>query len=231
MTVRPLMEVPIRFPAHVIGVVLMAGCAGIERAPMQKAPAATPAEAVVSIEPRAVTAVTPTGPLPSLMVEGGAVASAPVERPAASARTGLAGGNPAKPAVSRPPDTAKTAASPPPAALPVMKQTPLPIVRPAVPPQLDLKALETRLKETKAIGVFTKLALKNQIDDLLERFRAFYQGRIKTSLVELRRSFDMLVMKTLALLQDADPPLAGALASSRESIWGILSDRVKFATL
>jgi len=28
-----------------------------------------------------------------------------------------------------------------------------------------------------------------------------------------------------------DPPLAGALASSRESIWGILSDRAKFATL
>ena len=106
-----------------------------------------------------------------------------------------------------------------------------PVVKPAVPPPLDLKSLEIRLKETKAIGVFTKLALKNQIDDLLERFRAFYQGRIRTSLVELRRSFDMLVMKTLALLQDADPPLAGALASSRESIWGILSDRAKFATI
>jgi hypothetical protein len=85
-------------------------------------------------------------------------------------------------------------------------------VKPAPTPPLDLKSLETRLKETKAIGVFTKLALKNQIDDLLERFRAHYQGRIKTSLAELRRSFDMLVMKTLALLQDADWPLAGALA-------------------
>jgi len=38
-------------------------------------------------------------------------------------------------------------------------------------------------------------------------------------------------MKTLALLQDADPPLAGALASSRESIWGILSDPAKFSTV
>jgi hypothetical protein len=38
-------------------------------------------------------------------------------------------------------------------------------------------------------------------------------------------------MKTLALLQDADPPLAGALASSRESIWGVLSDPVKLNTL
>jgi hypothetical protein len=119
-----------------------------------------------------------------------------------------------------------------PAPPPVKTQPPAPpLLRPVVPPSLDLKSLETRLKETKAIGVFTKLALKNQIDDLLERFRAFYQGRMVISLVELRRSFDMLVMKTLALLQDADPSLAGALASSRESIWGVLSDRTKFATL
>ena len=202
-------EAPFCLPGLAIGVVLMAGCAGIERAPLHGAPTTAPAEAIVSIEPRAVPTAPPAGPSPSSMVEGGAVASAPVARPAQPARPGSTGGNVAKPAASTPPAPAKVAASPP----------------------LDLKSLETQLKETKAIGVFTKLALKNQIDDLLERFRAFYQGRIKTSLAELRRSFDMLVMKTLALLQDADPPLAGALASSRESIWGILSDPAKFSTV
>jgi hypothetical protein len=105
-----------------------------------------------------------------------------------------------------------------------------PAAQPA-PPPLDIKSLETRLRETGAISVFSKLALKNQIEDLLERLRAFYQGRIQTSLVELRRSFDLLVMKTLALLQDADPPLAGAIASSRESIWGVLSDPAKLESL
>jgi hypothetical protein len=160
------------------------------------------------------------------------VASAPVARTAEPARPGSTGASLAKPAVSTPPAPARLAASPPPAAPPVKTQPPAPpVVKPAVPPPLDLKALETQLKETKAIGVFAKLALKNQIDDLLEQFRAFYQGLIKTSLVALRRSFDMLVMKTLALLQDADPPLAGALASSRESIWGILSDPAKFAAV
>ena len=99
------------------------------------------------------------------------------------------------------------------------------------PPPLDLKSLETRLRETKAIGVFTKLTLKNQVDDLLDRFRAFYDGRLKTSLVELRRSYDLLVLKVLALLQDADQQLAGAIATSRESIWGILSNREKFAAV
>ena len=105
---------------------------------------------------------------------------------------------------------------------------------PAKPPAtstLDLKSLETRLKETQAIGVFTKLALKNQVDTLLDQFRAYYQGRLKVTLVQLKRSYDLLVLKVLALLQDADPPLASAIASSRESIWGILSDPVKFATV
>lgn len=105
-----------------------------------------------------------------------------------------------------------------------------PVAQPATPP-LDLKSLETRLRETEAISVFSKLALKNQIEDLLDRLRAFYQGRIQTSLAELRRSFDLLLMKTLALLQDADPPLAGAIASSRESIWGVLSDPAKLESL
>jgi hypothetical protein len=36
-------------------------------------------------------------------------------------------------------------------------------------------------------------------------------------------------MKILSLLQDQDPSLAKALHESRESIWGVLSDRDKFA--
>lgn len=106
-----------------------------------------------------------------------------------------------------------------------------PVVTPSAHAPLDLKSLEARLRETQAISVFTKLALKNQIEDLLERFRAFHQGRLHTSWMELRQSFDMLMMKTLALLQDADASLAGALASSRESLWGILSDPAKLATV
>jgi hypothetical protein len=100
----------------------------------------------------------------------------------------------------------------------------------AVPP-LDLKSLETRLKATSGIGVFTKITLKNQVDDLLKQFRSFYKGEVVATLAELRQSYDQLVLKVLALLQDADPPLAVAIAASRESIWGILSDRSKFAAV
>jgi hypothetical protein len=102
--------------------------------------------------------------------------------------------------------------------------------KPAAAP-LDLTSLETRLRETNAIGVFTKLTLKNQVDDLLERFRAYYQGRIKISLAELRQPYDLLILKVLSLLQDRDPSLAKAILASREEIWGILSDPVKFSAL
>jgi hypothetical protein len=98
-------------------------------------------------------------------------------------------------------------------------------------PPLDLTALETRLKETKAIGVFTKITLKNQVDDLLNQFRAYYQGRAKTTLAELRQPYESLILKVLALLQDGDPELARAIVASREAIWGILADPAKFATL
>ena len=103
--------------------------------------------------------------------------------------------------------------------------------KPPSAPPLDLKGLETRLKETSAIGVYTKLTLKNQVDDLLDAFRAYYKGGAQSTLAELRRAFDLLVLKVIALLQDADPPLASAIAGSREAIWGILSDPVKFATV
>ena len=98
-------------------------------------------------------------------------------------------------------------------------------------PPLDLKALETRLKETKAIGVFTKITLKNQVDDLLNQFRAYYQGQAKTTLTELRQSYNLLLLKVLSLLQNDDPELAHAIVTSREAIWGILADPAKFATL
>jgi hypothetical protein len=103
--------------------------------------------------------------------------------------------------------------------------------REAATPALDLKALEKRLRETTAIGVFTKLALKNQVDDLLDRFRAFHQGKGGTSLAELRQSYDLLIMKVLSLLQDSDPALARDIVTSREAIWSLLADPAKFATL
>jgi hypothetical protein len=103
--------------------------------------------------------------------------------------------------------------------------------KPATTPALDLKSLEKRLRDTKAIGVFTKLSLKNQVDDLLDQFRAFHQGKGGTDLAGLRQSYDLLIMKVLSLLQDSDAALARDIVTSREAIWSLLADSAKFATL
>ena len=101
----------------------------------------------------------------------------------------------------------------------------------AEPPTLDLALLEQRLKDTRAIGVFTKLSLKNQVDDLLGQFRAYYRGDTKLSLADLRERYNLLLLKVLTLLQDADAPLAAAISSSRDAIWAVLTDPNKFAKL
>lgn len=100
----------------------------------------------------------------------------------------------------------------------------------ATSPSLDFASMETRLRATKAIGVFTKLALKNQIDDLLHEFKLFHQGR-GHALSMLRERYELLLMKVLSLLQNDDAALASDVSASREAIWAILVDPAKFARL
>jgi hypothetical protein len=148
---------------------------------------------------------------------------------------------PPPPVATTPPSSKEVAApiSPKPAApiaakpaVPIAAKPAAPIApQPAAPAPLDLTSLERQLKETKAIGVMTKIAIKNQVDDLLDQFRAYYEGRQKTTLAELRRPYELLVLKLLSLVQDADPALAKAIHDSREAIWGILADRSKFSKL
>jgi hypothetical protein len=117
---------------------------------------------------------------------------------------------------------------PAPAVVPKAAPVPAPAApQPAAAP-LDLKSLEARLRQTQAIGMLTKLSLKNQVDDLLVKFRAYHQRQGTATLAELRRNYDMLLLKVLSLLQDGDPPLARDIVKSRAAIWSILEDPRKF---
>jgi type IV secretory pathway VirB10-like protein len=175
--------------------------------------------------------------------------------------TTIASSTPAEPAAAapeaQPPPAAPVATPPskPPAARP-QKQTnpnagappeatshpaaPAPAPNAAMPPAatpapnpstLDLNSLTQRLRDTKAIGVFTKLSLKNQVDDLLNEFRAYHKGSAAAPPSDMRQKYDLLMLKVLSLLQNGDPQLASAIASSREAIWGILMDPVKFSKI
>ena len=101
--------------------------------------------------------------------------------------------------------------------------------KPSAAMALDLAALKQRLRDTHAIGVFTKLSLKNQVDDLLGKFKAFHAGSRPPTLADVRPAYEMLLMKVLSLLQDGDKALASDINASRDAIWGILTDRQKFS--
>jgi hypothetical protein len=137
-----------------------------------------------------------------------------------------------KPSVTTRAPQAANKTAPPVAKAPApIAQAPKSAAAPSAAVTLDLNGLKQQLKETKAIGLFTKIALKNQVDDLLDQFRKYYQGKSKIDMMELRRSYNLLLMKVLSLLQNKDDKLASAIASSREAIWGLLSDPKKFANL
>ncbi len=100
--------------------------------------------------------------------------------------------------------------------------------------EMDLKALESRLVDTDAIGFFTKLGLKSQIDELTEKFRDFHASNNSSDtarLAGLREQFDLLLMKVLTLLQNDDPGLHRDVAQARPQIWRTFSDPVLFAKL
>lgn len=179
------------------------------------------------------------------------VAATPERQPKAAptAGTDTAGPQekpvPSSPAVASQPAPAEPADEPAvePAVAPSAAAQPSPGVAPAAAPiaaapaptapaaEMDLKALEDQLRQTKAIGFMTKLTLKGQVDDLLDRFRDYYQGKATLTMKDLRRSYDLLMMKVLSLIQDEDQQLASAIVASREAIWGLLADPVKFETL
>jgi len=195
----------------ILSLALAAGCAGVQEAPTSVMAQAGPVMVDSS----------PAGPREPVMTGDTAAGIEPV----AGAPT-----PPSKSASAAPPPAkapAKISASPVAVEQPRKNEVPPPVARPAEPP-LDVAALKSRLRETSAIGVFTKLALKNQVDDLLEQFRAHHLSGQKTSVASLRQPYDMLVLKVLSLVQDNDPSLARTISGSREAIWAILADREKF---
>lgn len=224
--------------------VLTAGCAGVKEAPpsvmAQSGPlivdpslvgsnqdgavAAEPPRSEAKEEATVALAPPPAGPRQPVMTGVEASGNEPVAgAPAPSSRSQSA----AK--VVAPPAKAPAKVSAPAVVVeqPRKNEDTAPAPRKMEPP-LDVAALKARLRDTNAIGVFTKLALKNQVDDLLKQFRAHYLSGQKSNVAALRQPYNMLVLKVLALVQDSDPTLASAISGSREAIWDILADPEKF---
>jgi len=100
-----------------------------------------------------------------------------------------------------------------------VKENDAEVVKPEEQITVDIEALKTRLKETDAIGLFTKLAIRSDILDLVDEINSYRkQAKLESKINELRASFDGLLLKMVALLE-GDPILSRDLYVSRESIW------------
>jgi hypothetical protein len=216
-------------PFFISGLLLLqlAGCAMGREAQSTEA---VPEPAAVAIERQPAPAVEPAPAAPRSEEPGPAItapssaATPPMVPEKAAAPVPAAA--PAKPApVTADKPAAKTPAK---TAAPAPQQKAVAPAQAALP--MALTTLEQRLKDTNAIGLFTKIALKNQVDDLVNRVRAHHEGNGAT-LVQLRQAYDQLLAKVHGLLKDGDPSLAGSIMASREAIWQVLTDPVKFAKL
>jgi hypothetical protein len=223
---------------------LLVGC--VHEKPVAERPAALPAapqNAGSAQRPQTAPApvpAAPTQPPPAPSEAGASRGGAPGSAAAAgtTAATGTVGATGSGSAKTKAPGRGESAAASAPRAAPPSSASPGTTAggtathpAPAPAPALDLASLEQRLRDTRAIGVFTKLSLKNQVEDLLGEFRTFHRRQGALTVAELRQKYDLLLLKVLSLLQDGDPPLAAAISSSREAIWEMLIDPQKFEKL
>ena len=214
---------------------MAAGCAAVTDEPTERAASTAGPVAAAMTPPAVEDAATPESP-PS---EAAAVLADANESPIEG---------PPKTTEPTEPEPAPTSVSPPSMAL---TPTELAVVAPAapatpelepapslIPPSaaspiatetLDFSSLVTRLRKTKAIGLRTKVAVKNESDELLDQFRAYHMHHGVVTLADLRSSYDSLFQKLHSLLEEADPPLARDIDRSRAAIWELLADPSQFS--
>lgn len=95
--------------------------------------------------------------------------------------------------------------------------------------EFNVGELKVQLRKSRAIGFFTKLELRNQVNDLLNDFQKYHESDGRLTIDELKERFDLLLLKIMTLLQDDDPELHQEIVTARTGLWDILVDRNKFA--
>ena len=193
--------------------------------PRSSAPAPTRDEQTGPLSDATGSTPPPTTPLPADEAE-----TAPAEPPQPEPAPPSA---PEAPAPGPPPEPVpepRTAPEPEPEPAPEPVAAPEPPSEEPPAPAFEFDTLEQRLKQTKALGFFTKLELKNRIDDLLDAVRE-YHARGSGNLSEIREQFDLLVLKVMTLLQDKEAALAAQISRARSDLWAILADPERFAAL
>lgn len=84
---------------------------------------------------------------------------------------------------------------------------------------ISMDELVERLKASKAIGFFTKLAIRSDVLDFQDEVIKMRKHKVlKVQILKVKASFDGLLLKIMALLEK-DPDLAKNIYSARDSIF------------
>ncbi len=94
----------------------------------------------------------------------------------------------------------------------------------ASPAAFDARHLEEGLRNTRAVGVFTKLSLAGEAKRIHAALLDYHAGTGGATLEQLRERYDLLINEIMLLIQDKDTDLSAELAAAREPLWAALSD-------
>jgi hypothetical protein len=89
---------------------------------------------------------------------------------------------------------------------------------------VDFKTLETKIRNTNAIGGFAKLRLSSDIKQMLADLKSYQAGESSLTLEQHREQYDLLYMKIVSQVQEKDPELHQQLCNAWDPIWTELQD-------
>ncbi len=91
----------------------------------------------------------------------------------------------------------------------------------------DLGALETKIRDTDAIGLFSKISLRYEIWSLIDEMARLHEGKSTVRLDKQKQNFERLIDSAVVMLRQGDISLAEEVEGSRDAFWQILKSPEK----
>lgn len=91
----------------------------------------------------------------------------------------------------------------------------------------DLGALETKIRNTDAIDLFSKISLKYEISSLIDEMARAHETRNAAGFTGQRARFERLIDRTVVMLSKGDIVFAKEVEDSREALWRFLNSPEK----
>lgn len=95
----------------------------------------------------------------------------------------------------------------------------------------DFGALETKIRNTDAIDLFSKISLKYEISSLIDEMARSHETKNAAGFTKQRERFEKLVDRTVIMLRKGDISFAKEVEDSREALWQILNSPEKLLAI